>query len=186
MVMNKLHLQKAIAACKAGGVIAYPAEAVFGLGCIPTNEHSVHRILKLKRRSIRKGLILIAGEITQLEEFVDFSKVKNLKAVFHAWPGPVTWLIPARRMTPIWLTGEHSTLAVRVSSYDLIKSLCSELGPIVSTSANPHNALPARSSQRVRAYFPRGIDYVIPAKIANNENPSEIRDAQTGNILRSS
>ena len=183
--MNKLHKQKAINVCKAGGVIAYPTEAVFGLGCIPTHEYSVYRILKLKRRSIRKGLILIAGEINQLEEFVDFSKVKNLKAVFHTWPGPVTWLIPARRMTPIWLTGEHNTLAVRVSSYDLIKSLCSELGPIVSTSANPHNAPPAKSSQRVRAYFPREIDYVIPAKIANNENPSEIRDAQTGNILRS-
>jgi L-threonylcarbamoyladenylate synthase len=130
-------------------------------------------------------LILIAGEINQLEEFVDFSMVKNLKTVFHSWPGPVTWLIPARRTTPAWLTGEHNTLAVRVSSYDLIKSLCAELGPIISTSANPHNRPPARSSQRVRAYFPREIDYVIPAKIANNQNPSEIRDAQTGNILRS-
>jgi len=186
MFMNKLHLQKAIAVCKAGGVIAYPTEAVFGLGCIPTNEYSVRRILKLKRRSMRKGLILVAGEISQLEEFVDFTKIRNLQAVFHSWPGPVTWLIPARRMTPIWLKGEHKTLAVRVSSYDLIKSLCSELGPIVSTSANTHNALPAKSSQRVRTYFPREIDYVIPAKIANNENPSEIRDAQTGNILRPS
>ncbi len=183
--MKKLHVKKAIHVCQRGGIIAYPTEAVFGLGCIPVYKHSVQRIFKLKRRSIRKGLILIAGEINQLEEFVDFSKVKNLKAVFHTWPGPITWLIPARRTTPIWLTGEHNTLAVRVSSYDLIKSLCSELGPIVSTSANPHNAPPAKSSQRVRAYFPREIDYVIPAKIANNENPSEIRDAQTGNILRS-
>ena len=184
--MNKLHVQKAIAVCKVGGVIAYPTEAVFGLGCVPTNKHSVHRILKLKRRSIRKGLILIAGEISQLEEFVDFSKIINVQAVFHSWPGPVTWLIPARRMTPVWLKGEHRTLAVRVSSCNLIKSLCSELGPIVSTSANTHNAAPAKSFQRVRTYFPKGIDYVIPAKIANNDNPSEIRDAQTGNILRPS
>jgi len=184
--MNKLHAQKAINVCKTGGVIAYPTEAVFGLGCIPTFEHSVHRILKLKRRSVRKGLILIAGEIGQLEEFVDFSKIKNIKAVFRSWPGPVTWLIPARQMTPIWLTGEHDTLAVRVSSYNLIKLLCAELGPIVSTSANPSNAYPAKSSQRVRSYFPREIDYVIPAKITNNKNPSEIRDAKTGEILRSS
>ena len=183
--MKKLHAKKAINVCKSGGLIAYPTEAVFGLGCIPTHEQSVRKILKLKRRSVRKGLILIAGEIRQLEEYVDFSKAKNLKAIFHTWPGPVTWLIPARRTTPSWLTGEHNTLAVRVSSYDLIKLLCSELGPIVSTSANPHNAPPAKSSQRVRTYFPRKIDYVIPAKIANNENPSEIIDAQTGNILRS-
>ena len=184
--MNKLHVQKAIHACKTGGIIAYPTEAVFGLGCIPIYEHSVRRILRLKRRSIRKGLILVAGKIDQLDEFVDFSKVKDLKTVFCSWPGPVTWLIPARQMTPAWLTGEYKTLAVRVSSYDLIKSLCAELGPIVSTSANPHNASPAKSTQRVRHYFPGDIDYVIPTKIVNNEKPSEIRDAQTGNILRSS
>ena len=183
--MKKLHVQKAIHVCKMGGVIAYPTEAVFGLGCLPIYEHSVRRILRLKRRPIRKGLILVAGEIDQLDEFVDFSKVKNLKTVFHSWPGPVTWLIPARQMTPVWLTGEHKTLAVRVSAHNLIKSLCAELGPIVSTSANPNNARPAKSSQRVRSYFHGEIDYVIPAKIVNNENPSEIRDAQTGNILRS-
>ena len=182
--MNKLHVQKAIQVCETGGIIAYPTEAVFGLGCIPIYEHSVRRILRLKRRSIRKGLILVAGEIGQLEEFVDFSKVKNVKTVFYSWPGPVTWVIPARQITPAWLTGEHKTLAVRVSSHDLIKLLCAELGPIVSTSANPSNASPARSSQRVRSYFHEKIDYVIPAKITNNSNPSEIRDAQTGNILR--
>ena len=145
--MNKLHAQKAIHVCKAGGIIAYPTEAVFGLGCIPLYEQSVRRILRLKRRTVRKGLILVASEASQLEEFVDFSKIKNLKTV---------------------------------------KSLCTDLGPIVSTSANPSNAYPAKSSQRVRSYFPREIDYVIPAKITNNKNPSEIRDAKTGEILRSS
>ncbi len=184
--MNKLHVQKAIHVCKAGGVIAYPTEAVFGLGCIPLYEQSVRRILRLKRRSVRKGLILVASETAQLEEFVDFSKIKNLKTVFDSWPGPFTWLIPARQTTPFWLTGEHKTLAVRVSSHNLIKSLCANLGPIVSTSANPSNAYPAKSSQRVRSYFPREIDYVIAAKITNNRNPSEIRDAKTGEILRSS
>jgi len=183
--MNKLHMQKAISTCRAGGVIAYPTEAVFGLGCIPIYEHSVRRIIRLKRRSIRKGLILVASETEQLEEFVDFSKIKNLKTVFDSWPGPITWLIPSRQTTPFWLTGEHKTLAVRVSSHNLIKSLCADLGPIVSTSANPNNARPARSSQRVRSYFHQKIDYVIPAKIVNNKNPTEIRDAQTGNILRS-
>ena len=146
----------------------------------------MRRILRLKRRTVRKGLILVASETAQLEEFVDFSKIKNLKTVFDSWPGPITWLIPARQTTPFWLTGEHKTLAVRVSSHNLIKSLCANLGPIVSTSANPSNAYPAKSSQRVRSYFPREIDYVIPAKITNNRNPSEIRDAKTGEILRSS
>ena len=182
--MNKLHVQKAVHICEAGGVIAYPTEAVFGLGCIPTYEHSVRRILRLKRRSIRKGLILVAANIAQLDEFVDFSKIKNLRMIYDSWPGPVTWLIPAKQITPSWLTGIHKTLGVRVSSNQLVKSLCEELGPIVSTSANPKNACPAKSSWRVRSYFHREIDYVIPASITNNSNPSEIRDAQNGNILR--
>ena len=84
--MKKLHVQKAIHICEAGGVIAYPTEAVFGLGCIPTYEHSVRRILRLKRRSIRKGLILVAANIAQLDEFVDFSKIKNLRMIYDSWP----------------------------------------------------------------------------------------------------
>jgi len=184
--MNKLHLQQAINICEEGGVIAYPTEAVFGLGCIPTYEHSVRKILKLKKRSIQKGLILVAGDIDQLVDFIDFSKIKNPKKVFDTWPGPVTWLIPARKTTPFWLTGSHSTLAVRVSSDQTIGALCKELGPIVSTSANPSNSCPAKSYHRVRHYFHREIDYIVPANIANDMNPSEIRDAQTGNTLRQS
>ncbi len=182
--MNELHLRQAIHICEKGGIIAYPTEAVFGLGCLPIYEHSVRRILKLKHRSVRKGLILVAADIEQLYAFVDFSKVINLQAIHDSWPGPVTWLIPARNVTPFWLTGSFNTLGVRVSSNLLVQSLCEKLGPIVSTSANPKGAEPARSSQRVRSYFQSEVDYVIPANITNTMNPSEIRDALTGDIIR--
>lgn len=182
--MNSLHMKHAVAACRNGGVIAYPTEAVYGLGCIPLFEHSVQRILKLKHRSIRKGLILVASNIEQLDDYVNFEKVKNFGNIRNSWPGPLTWLIPARKKTPVWLTGVHSTLAVRVSSHPVINALCNELGPIVSTSANPTGAKPATSNQRVRSYFGTGIDYIFPENILNQKNPTEIRDAQTGNIIR--
>jgi L-threonylcarbamoyladenylate synthase len=182
--MNSLHLKKAIDICKSGGIIAYPTEAVFGLGCLPLNEHSVQRILKLKQRSVQKGLILVAASIEQLDMFVDFSKVKDMQVVNDSWPGPVTWLVPAKSATPYWLTGDHNTLAVRVSDNPVVRALCEELDPIVSTSANPQAAEPAKSSQQVLSYFKSDIDYVIPAKIANTMEPTEIRDAQTGDILR--
>ncbi len=184
--MNLLHLEQAIITCKQGGIIAYPTEAVFGLGCLPDSEDAVQRILKLKQRSINKGLIVVASSIKQLEAYVDFGKLSDLQQVYESWPGPVTWLIPARMETPVWLTGEHKTLAVRVSSHPVVHALCEGLGPIVSTSANPAGAKPALSSRSVLSYFGVDIDYVIPAKITNNMNPTEIRDAQTGNIIRPS
>lgn len=183
--MNSLHLKRAIHHCEMGGVIAYPTEAVFGLGCLPLLEQSVDRILKLKERSIDKGLILVAAHIEQLDAFVDFSKVENTDVIYDSWPGPVTWLIPAKQHTPIWLTGNHKTLAVRVSSHPVICALCEKLGPLVSTSANPSSSKPAKTSDEVRTYFKTGVDYVIPANISNNLTPTEIRDAETGNIIRS-
>ncbi len=182
--MNSQHLKQAIHICETGGIIAYPTEAVFGLGCLPVDEQAVRRILKLKHRSDRKGLILIAASIEQLNTFVDFSKVKNSQAIYDSWPGSVTWLVPARETTPCWLTGDHKTLAVRVSAHSVVQALCEELGPIVSTSANPQAASPAKSSEQVFSYFKTEIDYVIPANINNTLEPTEIRDAETGNIIR--
>ncbi len=182
--MRSSYLTQAVTACRAGGVIAYPTEAVFGLGCIPLLQHSINRILQLKCRSVEKGLIVVASSIAQLDDYVDFGKLAMLDKIRDSWPGPVTWLVPAREATPSWLTGAHETLAVRVSAHPVVVALCRELGPLVSTSANPSGASPARSSRRVRAYFGADVDYVFPAYISNNMNPTEIRDAETGRIIR--
>jgi L-threonylcarbamoyladenylate synthase len=182
--MNSQDLTQAIEVCEAGGIIAYPTEAVFGLGCLPKEELAVRRILKLKHRSVNKGLILVASDIEQLDEYVDFSMINDTQAINDSWPGPVTWLIPAKQSVPEWLTGNHETLAVRVSAHTLVRSLCKKLGPIVSTSANPEGASPARSSKQVKLYFEDEVDYVYPAEITNKANPSEIRDALTGDIVR--
>jgi len=184
--MNSLHIKRAIQICEDGGVIAHPTEAVFGLGCLPLLEKSVHRILKLKDRSIDKGLILVAAHIEQLEKFVDFSKVENTQRIYDSWPGPVTWIVPAKNNVPLWLTGKHESLAVRVSSHPILQALCKELGPIVSTSANPTAVEPAKTNQQVRDYFGNDVDYVIPANITNTLKPTEIRRADTGKILRQS
>ncbi len=167
-----------------GGVIAYPTEAVFGLGCMPLFQDSVFRILQLKHRAVEKGLILVASSIEQLEDYVHFENLSRIDQIRDSWPGPVTWLIPAKKKTPVWLTGSHKTLAVRVSAHPIVNALCRELGPIVSTSANPAGSEPAISTQEVLSYFGEELDYVIPADIRNNLSPTEIRDAQNGNIIR--
>ena len=170
---------------RAGGVIAYPTEAVYGLGCLPTNRGAVERILHLKRRSSRKkGLIIFASTIEQIRPLIDTSGLANPERIFSTWPGAITWVLPASGNLPGWLIGAQGTIAVRVSAHSVVRCLCDVLGPLISTSANPANAPPARSALQVRNYFTTRVDYIYPARLPGRALPTEIRHAMTGQILR--
>ena len=182
-----MRIRHAVDALKRGGVIAYPTEACFGLGCDPFSRDAVYRILSLKRRSVEQGLILIAAKLEQLAPFIDTTDTALLEQPVASWPGPNTWILPARPGTPEWITGKHPGIAVRVSDHPLVLKLCNQYaGAIVSTSANPHGLPPARTAPQVEAYFPHRLDYVLYGATGGRENPSQIRDAATGATLRSS
>jgi L-threonylcarbamoyladenylate synthase len=168
-----------------GGVIAYPTEAVFGLGCDPANRGAVTRLLTLKDRPEAKGLILIASHWEQLEPWLDSFPLRWRQKLEASWPGPVTWLIPARRDCPRWLRGQHDTLAVRVTAHALVRRLCDSLdSALVSTSANRSGCRPARSVLEVRLQFGRRIDFVLPGRLGKLGRPSQIRDLATGRVIR--
>ena len=169
---------------RQGGVIAYPTEAVYGLGCSPDNFNAVRRILDLKKRSVSKGLILVGSDVSQFGKWVDFDRVPDMAPVLATWPGPVTWVVPAGPGAPIWLTGGGDGIAVRVSAHPVVQSLCDLCGALVSTSANPARLPPARSALRVRSYFNDNLDYILHAPVDASRKPSQIRDAVSGNILR--
>lgn len=167
-------------------VIAYPTEAVFGVGCDPDSELAVMRLLALKQRSIEKGLILIADNFAQLMPYIDDAALNDVQrqAVLAQWPGPVTFVFPARSSTPKWLTGRFNSLAVRVTNHPLVKSLCQAYGkPLVSTSANLSGLPPCRSVNEVYQQF--GADFpVLEGETGGRTNPSEIRDALSGALFR--
>lgn len=181
--MNAWHIRQAARIALRGGVIAYPTEAVYGLGCLPWSQRAVERILRLKQRAGRRGLILIASSIEQIEPLVRFVGVDRDR-VLGTWPGPVTWILPASRWVPAWVRGEGGDVAIRVTAFEPARELCDLAGPLVSTSANRGGDTPARSAFRVRSYFPGRIDYVVPGLAGRARAPSEIRDARTGAILR--
>ena len=181
---NDWHLCLAARTVAAGGVIAYPTEAVFGLGCLPMDGDAVHRILAIKRRRIDKGLILIAADDGQLDRYVVYPTRAVKAKVRRSWPGPVTWLLPARKSTPKWLRGRHHTLAVRVTAHPIAGAICRKVGALVSTSANPAGGLPAYDAARVRAYFADRVDYILNGKLGYDANPSTIRDALTDRVIR--
>ena len=167
-------------------VIAYPTEAVFGLGCDPDSEVAVMRLLALKQRPVEKGLILIAADYAQLTPYIDDSQLSEAQkaTMFATWPGPVTWVMPAKSMTPRWLTGQFTSLAVRVSAHPQVRELCLAFGkPLVSTSANLSGLAPCRSAQEVLAQFGETFP-VLHGETSGRQNPSEIRDVMTGVLIR--
>lgn len=180
---SKLRLARQI--IQAGGVIAHPTEAVYGLACDPDNPEAVLRLLTLKNRSMDKGLILVAATIEQLVPYIQLTE--NLRAkVSKTWPGPVTWAVPVKPGVSPLLTGSHNSLAVRVSAHPVVQALCKECDqPLVSTSANRQSLPPARSALAVRRIFNQSLDLILSGEVNLNASPTEIRDATSNQVIRS-
>ena len=169
-----------------GGVIAYPTEAVYGLGCDPDNRDAVFRILELKSRPASAGLILIADRLERFAPYIEPVDAAARDRAMAAWPGPVTWLFPRAEAVPDWLAGVHQTIALRVTAHPGCRDLCEAFGgPIVSTSANPSTEEPARSAAQVDSYFGDRICGIVEGTLGESDQPSEIRDLATGSVIRS-
>jgi L-threonylcarbamoyladenylate synthase len=183
-MVSSWRVQQAARAVRAGAVIAYPTEAVWGLGCDPWDAEAVERLLAIKARDVDKGLILVADNIRQFDFlFEDFPELW-IDRMASTWPGPNTWLVPHQGLLPGWITGMHETVALRVSDHPQIRELCALVGPLVSTSANPQGRPAARTRIRVEQYFRGQVDWILGGNLGGRKNPSVIRDLATGDVLR--
>jgi L-threonylcarbamoyladenylate synthase len=170
---------------KAGHVIAYPTEAVYGLGCDPANETAVRKLLAIKGRHESAGLVLIASEFSHLKEWVADVSPELLDRAMHAWPGPVTWLFPRAPGIPDYVAGDHDTVAVRITAHEPSRALCDAFGSaLVSTSANYTSDEPARSAEEVARSFGDDLAGIVAGELGGGDRPSEIRDLASGKILR--
>lgn len=184
MSCSHFKIAQAVSALAAGEVIAYPTEAVWGLGCDPFNREAVEEILELKQRPEDKGLILVASHIGQFAPILAGLGETQRAQLEATWPGPTTWLVPHNKWIPAWISGRFDTVAVRVSAHPIVRALCDGFGgPLVSTSANPQGLAPARNSLRVRLYFGPRVR-IVPGPVGSQKNPSEIRDLRDGKIVR--
>ena len=182
---SRFHIDRAARTVLAGGIVAYPTEAVYGLGCLPFDHDAVSRLIALKRRSARKGFLLIAAEFEQLDYIVSLPRGPLREEVLASWPGPVTWALPARSRMPDWLTGGRDTVAVRVTNHPLASALCRRTGhALVSTSANLSGRKPIRSVLRLRHELGAFVDYILPGAVGGLSRPTAIRDGRTGASLR--
>ena len=170
---------------KNGGVVAYPTEAVWGLGCDPWSEAAVEKILCLKNRHVDKGLILIASEVSQFEPLLQGLSEHERVRFSGNQAKPTTWLVPDNGCAPRWIVGRHNTIALRVTKHPVAAALCGLFGgAVVSTSANPQSLPAAATRLKVQDYFGEDIDFQAPGEIGEAAKESEIRNLLTGGVIR--
>lgn len=180
-------LDAAAALLRDGGVLAYPTEAVFGLGCDPHDRVAFERLFALKQRPPAQGVLLIAAEFAQVERYIELAVVpaEVLQQVRASWPGPHTWIFPRSADVPAWIAGAHAGIALRITAHEPAAALCRAFGgALVSTSANPHGQPPARLAQTVADYFGDALDGLLDAPLGGQTSPTMIRDALSGAIIR--
>ena len=184
MSKNVLSSRQLASHLKSGGLIAYPTESCYGLGCDPRNREAVLRLLKLKQRPQRKGLILIAGKYAHLEPYLQALSPADQATLKNDGAQAITWLMPAKPACPRWLRGAHDTLAVRLTAYRKAASLCNLLNmALVSTSANYSGGKPARTYSECRSLVGAQVR-VLPGRVGKRKNPSTIKAWGDGKIVR--
>jgi L-threonylcarbamoyladenylate synthase len=183
----QVDVEAAATLLRDGGVLAYPTEAVFGLGCDPHDREAFERLFALKGRPATQGVLLIAADVAQLEPYIDFSAVpaQVMEQVLASWPGPNTWVFPRSAHVPEWVAGSHPGIALRVTAHEPAVALCRAFGaPLVSTSANPHGEVPARDLVTLERYFGTRLDGALDAPLGGLDRPTAIRDALSGAMIR--
>lgn len=170
---------------RRGGLIAYPTESCYGLGCDPRNRRAVQRILTLKRRPQHKGLILIASACHQVARYILPLTAAEQQRLKDDGALAITCLMPTKPSCPRWLRGNHDTLAVRLTAHPYARQLCRSVGSaLVSTSANRSGMRPAKTYAECQRLFGRQV-WVLRGKVGARKKPSVIRAWADGRILRS-
>ena len=187
MHRSAIPIRRLAAHLARGGLIAYPTESCYGLGCDPRNRNAVLRLLKLKQRPQRKGLILIADKYAQLAPYLQSLTPAEQDTLKNDGAQAITWLMPAKPSCPScprWLRGAHDTLAVRLTSHPEAVALCNALDmALVSTSANRSGGKPARTYAQCQRLFGAPV-WVLPGRVGKRKKPSTIRAWASGKVIR--
>lgn len=180
-------IQLAATVLRAGGVVAYPTEAVYGLGCDPRNVRAFDALFALKQRPPTQGVLLIGADFDQVAPWIDREATPPaaIERARASWPGPHTWIFPRAQGVPAWIAGDHSGIALRVTAHPIAAQLCRAFGgALVSTSANRHGQPPARDAQAVRRAFGDELGALLDGPLGGLERPTSIRDAISGMSIR--
>ena len=176
---EKEDLQEALRVLRAGGMIVYPTDTVWGIGCDATNEAAVRRIYALKQREDSKSMLVLLDSAAKLDYYVDVPETAEMLLGVESQKSkeesakPMTIIYPNARHLATNIIAEDGSIGIRITDEPFSKALCAQLKrPLVSTSANLSGHPTARFFHEIEAAILEGADYVCRYR-RDDETPYE-------------
>jgi L-threonylcarbamoyladenylate synthase len=161
---------------RAGAVILYPTDTVYGLGCDFRNHRALQRIFEIKGRDEGKGVLLLVPDMKSVARLSWSVPEIFERLAARFWPGPVTFLLPARSSLPGLIRGERGLIGVRNPDCPYLRLLLKRSGPLVSTSANLSGHEPPQSVNQLKGLLLDHVDLLIDGGDAPGSLPSTVVD----------
>ncbi len=158
--------ESALAVLRNGGVLIFPTETSYGIGCDARNQEAVARVYNIKERSLDNPSPLVFANLEMVQQYAEFSEKALELAKLH-WPGPLNLVLPLKKLgkksvklaTPA--IALDNTVATRVTSNTILRELSEKLaGPIIATSANKHGDPPFYTIKDVKKSLSHTLDHV--------------------------
>jgi len=169
------YINKAVEVLKQGGVIIYPTDTVYGIGCDIFNKEALDRIFMIKNDTNTKFLSFVCSD---LKDIAKYAKVSDYayRTMKHLLPGPYTFVLPAAKIIPKKLWTKRQTVGIRVPDHPITMTLVKELGnPIISTSVTNRKGEVLYDPNEIKTVFNLSIDLMLSAGPLNGK-PSSVVD----------
>ncbi len=175
-------LVRQVAEClRKGGVIAYPTDTIYGVGCSIFNKKGLKRIYQLKQRDQRKPFSFICSNLAQIATYAHVSNMA-FKVMKRHLPGPYTFVLPATRNVPDLVVARQRTVGVRIPDNNIVLALVEELGePLVTTSANVAGDATYQDPEVIQDDWGKQLDIVVDGGMISGE-PSTVISLCDDNI----
>lgn len=172
---------QAVDVLKQGGLIIYPTEGIYGIGCDALNEKSVQNVFNVKYRNNEKSFIVLCSEVVHISKLISDDYVQDKKLSEKEF---ITWIVPISKNCPQWLT-KNNKIAIRLTDHPVIKELCTGIdGPIISTSANISGKKYINNIDIISELFTDEVECIVEGNLGGEAKSSSIIDIATGHILR--
>lgn len=168
------NIQKIVECLRQGGIIIYPTDTTYGLGCDIFNRKGIKKILQIKQRDSKKPFSFICSD---LAEVANYAQVSNFafKIMKRHLPGPFTFVLDAAKVVPDSVSTKQKTVGVRIPDNEICQAIVRELGhPLITTSANISGEETLQDPQLIDDEMGRMVDYVIDGGISMGEASSVV------------
>lgn len=179
-------IKKTVKILQQGGVILYPTDTIWGLGCDATNEKAVTRVYEIKKRTDTKAMLILVDDTSKILNYVEEVPEMAWQLV-ELTTKPLTIIYPKAKNLPYNLVAEDESIGIRVTDEEFSKKLCAQFGkPIVSTSANISGKATPLNFSEISDEIKSAVDYIVKyrQKETLKPKPSSIIKIEKGNVIQ--